>query len=275
MKYDLANYRLRKYKAHRSKKLYEYDERIQIFDPFTKESEGEVWLSAAHKYGLIHWTADVFVILPNGNILLQERQALAHDGSAVLSPSAGGHVEVGSSLRSAATRELYEEISLSIVDTDRLIPISDSCTGWQLSYFEAVYTDKFDNIVVVRTDQSGKYMFLTEFPFATEVRNVFQREIQSLWDPPLFINGFHLKKYMFNQEYNAFFALFIDETEICKIDANTTEVKSVCQVSLTELSGIIRTGGFAEDTAQCLLKYDAISHLGKVINPSKFLYAST
>ena len=68
---------------------------------------GEITREKAHKEGLLHRVAAVYLVNDNGEILVNER---ARDGH--LDHSSAGHVEVGESYLEAAKRELEEELGI-------------------------------------------------------------------------------------------------------------------------------------------------------------------
>ncbi len=69
---------------------------------------GEITREKAHREGLIHRIAVIYVVNEKGEILVNER---AEDGH--LDHSSAGHVDVGESYLKAAKRELEEELGIS------------------------------------------------------------------------------------------------------------------------------------------------------------------
>ncbi|MEO8637413.1 MAG: NUDIX domain-containing protein [Candidatus Taylorbacteria bacterium] len=72
---------------------------------------GEVDREKAHKEGLLHRVAAIYLVNDRGEILVNER---AKDG--YLDHSSAGHVDVGESYLEAAKRELEEELGVLGVD---------------------------------------------------------------------------------------------------------------------------------------------------------------
>jgi len=72
---------------------------------------GEVTREKAHKEGLLHRVATIYLMNNNGEILINER---AKDG--YLDHSSAGHVDVGESYLDAAERELGEELGVTGVE---------------------------------------------------------------------------------------------------------------------------------------------------------------
>ena len=72
---------------------------------------GEVTREQAHKEGLLHRVAVIFLVNEKGEILINER---AKDGH--LDHSSAGHVDVGESYLKAAKRELEEELGVTGVE---------------------------------------------------------------------------------------------------------------------------------------------------------------
>ena len=69
---------------------------------------GEVLRTVAHRDGLLHRIAVVYVFDEQGNILVQERL-----DNGLFDHSAAGHVDPGETYLEAATREMEEEIGIS------------------------------------------------------------------------------------------------------------------------------------------------------------------
>ncbi|MBO8189232.1 NUDIX domain-containing protein [Streptomyces spirodelae] len=63
----------------------------------------------------IHYTADVVALIPDGTVLLIERDWPPYEGAWALP---GGHVDPGESRREAAARELAEETGVHVVADD-------------------------------------------------------------------------------------------------------------------------------------------------------------
>jgi len=72
---------------------------------------GETTREKAHKEGLLHRVATIYLINDNGEILVNER---AKDGH--LDHSSAGHVDIGESYLEAAERELEEELGVTGVE---------------------------------------------------------------------------------------------------------------------------------------------------------------
>lgn len=69
---------------------------------------GEVERGKAHREGILHRIAVIYLTRPDGTILIQERV------SGRLDHSAAGHVDIGESYLDAAKRELKEELGVDV-----------------------------------------------------------------------------------------------------------------------------------------------------------------
>ncbi|MFK7849767.1 MAG: 16S rRNA (adenine(1518)-N(6)/adenine(1519)-N(6))-dimethyltransferase RsmA [Akkermansiaceae bacterium] len=98
----------------------------------------------AHARNLIHRAIHVFVFNKHGDLWLQKRSLQKDTNPGLWDSSVSGHLDAGEDYRSAATRELGEEIGLREIDAESLnfclsVRPSES-TGWEhIHVFETTY----------------------------------------------------------------------------------------------------------------------------------------
>lgn len=98
------------------------DELIDILDDQGNLTGRHCLKSIAHKEGLNHATVHIWFYTPEGNVLLQQRAATKKIYPLLWDVSVAGHIDAGESFKSAAVREIKEEIGL-IVDENELVKI--------------------------------------------------------------------------------------------------------------------------------------------------------
>lgn len=89
----------------------------ELIDILSKEGfpTGEIKLkSEAHKKGLWHASAQIWIYTPNGEILIQKRTPNKDTYPNLWDISVAGHLSVGDSPINAAIREIEEEIGLVV-----------------------------------------------------------------------------------------------------------------------------------------------------------------
>ena len=79
--------------------------------------------SEAHQKGLFHPTVHVWLFTKDGSILIQQRGKYKATHPLLWDVSVAGHVASGEDIKTAAVREVEEEVGLSISETD-LEPIA-------------------------------------------------------------------------------------------------------------------------------------------------------
>lgn len=79
--------------------------------------------SEIHAQGLRHREVHIFLVTPQGEVVLQRRSATKDSYPNYLDASAGGHVEIGQTYLQAALMELVEETGLK-VSAGQLIEIT-------------------------------------------------------------------------------------------------------------------------------------------------------
>ncbi len=99
------------------------DENDQVIDQMER--------SRVHSEGLLHRAVHVFVFNKCGDLYLQKRSALKDSSPGLWDSSASGHLDVGEEYKSAAIRELSEELGVSL-EVDFICSIQPSeSTGWE------------------------------------------------------------------------------------------------------------------------------------------------
>ncbi|MEX0289567.1 MAG: NUDIX domain-containing protein [Flavobacteriaceae bacterium] len=94
------------------------DELVEIFDQWGMPIGEIVPKSVAHKKGLYHPTAHVWLYTASGMVLLQQRGRHKDTHPLLWDVSVAGHIASGEAYTKAAIREVQEEIGLSIKEED-------------------------------------------------------------------------------------------------------------------------------------------------------------
>ena len=105
---------------------------------------------AIHLDGDWHRAAHVWVITPEGRILLQRRSMRKENNPGLWDVSAAGHLSAGESAVDAAVRETFEELGLRIAAED-LQPVATLRESSVLNN-NTYYDNEFHEIFVVRRD---------------------------------------------------------------------------------------------------------------------------
>lgn len=117
-----------------------------------------------HAQGLLHREIYIWVLMGNGDLLLQHRGPTKDMFPNCWDCSVGGHVEIGQSYLETATRELTEETGLTCSETD-LIPLGKHCFkepdgGKVNNAFRAYYLYKWQgdlNELLVEQDEGAGF----------------------------------------------------------------------------------------------------------------------
>ena len=105
---------------------------------------------AIHRGGDWHRAAHIWIIAPDGRILLQRRSLRKENNPGLWDVSAAGHLSAGESAAGAAVRETFEELGLTIAPSDLqvLTTVRESCILNNNTY----YDNEFHEIFLVRRD---------------------------------------------------------------------------------------------------------------------------
>jgi len=93
------------------------DELIDIFDE-NNQHVGTAMKHKAHKEGLWHRTAHIWIYNKKGDILLQLRSKTKDSHPNLWDISAAGHIAAGEDMHTGALRETQEELGLNIKQLD-------------------------------------------------------------------------------------------------------------------------------------------------------------
>lgn len=86
----------------------------EIFDVVDEHDQviGQASRPVVHRDNLLHRAVSIFVLKPDGRLLLQLRSDSKDQCPGCYTSSASGHVDTGEDYETAAIRELHEELSL-------------------------------------------------------------------------------------------------------------------------------------------------------------------
>jgi isopentenyldiphosphate isomerase len=94
------------------------DEWVDILDEHGKRTGGSCLKSEAHLKGLFHPTVHVWLYTKDGRILIQQRGKHKETHPSLWDVSVAGHVASGENVKTAAIREVEEEVGLAISERD-------------------------------------------------------------------------------------------------------------------------------------------------------------
>lgn len=94
------------------------DELIDILTPDGKPTGKAALKSEAHKNGWFHATVHIWLFTSDGKILLQKRALNKKVFPGLWDISVAGHIGAGEKILSAAKREVFEEIGLTLEDKE-------------------------------------------------------------------------------------------------------------------------------------------------------------
>lgn len=93
-------------------------ELLDIYDHEGKKLNYSISREVAHKEGLWHKIACMFIINSNGEVLMQKRSQLKKSNPNGWGCSASGHIDAGENIITGALRELNEEIGVLITEEE-------------------------------------------------------------------------------------------------------------------------------------------------------------
>ena len=125
-------------------------ERIDVLTPDGRPTGAQKAKHEVHRDGDWHRAAHIWIISPEGQILLQRRSPRKENNPNLWDVSAAGHLSAGESAIDAAVRETREELGLTL-DRDELklvATLRESCVLNNNTY----YDNEFHEIFVVVRD---------------------------------------------------------------------------------------------------------------------------
>jgi len=162
------------------------DELIDIVDENNKIIEKQL-KSKAHKEGLLHRVAHVWIYNSKGEILLQLRAKNKPLFPNVWDVSAAGHITAGEEVIISALREIKEEIGLQLKEKDLdygyIIRTSSSGENFQNEEFAYTYFYKFDGDVFKLKLQEEEVQQVKFFSFE-EIENMLNNNPEFLTPYP-------------------------------------------------------------------------------------------
>ncbi len=125
-------------------------ELIEVLTPEGRPTGVRKPKDAIHRDGDWHRAAHIWIVAPDGRILLQRRSLRKENNPGLWDVSAAGHVSAGESAVDAAVRETFEELALRITANDLqfVTTLRESCVLNDNTY----YDNEFHDLFLVRRD---------------------------------------------------------------------------------------------------------------------------
>ncbi|HUJ15114.1 MAG TPA: NUDIX domain-containing protein [Thermoanaerobaculia bacterium] len=125
-------------------------ELIDVLTPDGRPTGERKSKAAIHRDGDWHRAAHIWIVAPDGRILLQRRSLRKENNPGLWDVSAAGHLSAGESAIDAAIRETFEELGLTIAPDELkfIVTLRESCLLNNNTY----YDNEFHEIFVVRRD---------------------------------------------------------------------------------------------------------------------------
>jgi len=143
------------------------DELIDIYNEDNESLDAQIMKSEAHKKGLWHRTAHIWIYNSNGEMLLQLRAKNKEFYPDMWDISVAGHVSLGEDPEISALREIKEEIGLSIKKEDldffKIRKNKEVFNDLQNNEFYYIYLFKFDGSIKelnIQKDELSEIIFL-------------------------------------------------------------------------------------------------------------------
>lgn len=124
------------------------DERLNVVDE-TGAVIGEETREAIHQQGLLHRDVHVWFVTPEHELIVQHRSPSTDTFRGLLDATVGGHVEIGSTDRETALREIKEETGLDARPDDLLFietmisKTHDPTTGITNHVLRSIFTCRY------------------------------------------------------------------------------------------------------------------------------------
>ena len=119
------------------------DELIDILDEHGNYTGKSCLKSEAHKYGYFHNTVHIWIYTSDKKILLQKRAPTKKVFPNLWDISVAGHIGAGEDIKTAALREIEEEIGFTITK-DELIKIGNR--KHQVSHANGIIDNEFHHV---------------------------------------------------------------------------------------------------------------------------------
>ncbi len=152
----------------------------EYFDVLNEQGKktGKTKLRAeVHCDGDWHRAADIFIINPSGEVLLQRRSSIKDSYPDMWDISCGGHLEAGDSSREAAVRELQEELGLDVRPEELKLVLADYKTSKRVS--DTFINNSFNDLYILHSDTPISEMVLQESEVA-EVKFFTPNELKQM-----------------------------------------------------------------------------------------------
>jgi isopentenyl-diphosphate delta-isomerase len=130
-----------------------------------------------HRDGDWHRAAHIWIVTPDGRILLQKRSVRKENNPGMWDVSAAGHVSAGESVIESAVREVFEEIGLHVHPSEltHIATVAESSVLNNGTYFDneiheiflvrravdlselVLQAEEVDDVVLVTPDELAQY----------------------------------------------------------------------------------------------------------------------
>jgi 8-oxo-dGTP pyrophosphatase MutT (NUDIX family) len=223
------------------KKFYGYDSRL------SRIQESLFSYQSLHSFGIIHMTADIFLILPDRNIIIQKRSSSV-DIPETFGPSAGGHSEYNQSPRDTIIEELHEELGLKL-SIDRINCVLPNEQPIENYFFRNAIRINRQNQIIQKFRPDGHWY--TDNGFYLETKTFELSRNRS-------------KTSFFNQELAFFFYSLIDFKELEAITPNKGEICEITKMDVLSLRNLISDHKYESDSLFILNNSNLCDHLQNV-----------
>jgi isopentenyldiphosphate isomerase len=118
-------------------------EMIDLYNPDGTPCGRTASRDEVHRLGLWHKTVHIWVLTPEGELLLQKRSPEKESHPGLWDISAAGHITAGDTSLHAAVRELGEEIGMAAEETDLgfLFSLCQRCEDFTRPFIDREITD--------------------------------------------------------------------------------------------------------------------------------------
>lgn len=250
-KFNLKNYNYRIEKAQIFDKSYNLEKRFPGYDDTFNKLKELFSYESLHKYGIIHSTSDVFIVLPNNEIILQRRSINLDSFPGCYSPSAGGHIEYDSSPLETAIIEVEEELGLKVDSIKNVIELNEG-KPIEIFYHKKELNYESPKTLIHKFHPDDEFTILdrkNENLLNIEFVKDYTRESKTLF---------------YNQELAFFYVAFLHSKEFKNIKICKNEVASIKRTDVKQLKKFV-SGMNKTDTFNAINKSKIIEELEKII----------